>query len=162
VWPVVGGPPVTARSAARGRRRPLLSLCFLFLVLFPSPPKPRGPGSGNTAHGGLEKMAAAAPLAPLPARAPLRVSAPPSSGSAVVPDPRDGGARRPCSASVRAVRAQGGTGGGGDGEVGVQQVDPLTRPLPFRSRVSVRVSDRIFVLLFDSRSSSFSFFSTRD
>jgi hypothetical protein len=34
-------------------------------------------------------------------------------------------------ASVRTVRAQGGAGGGGDGEVGVQQVDPLPRPLLF-------------------------------
>jgi hypothetical protein len=73
--------------------------------------------------------AAASPLAG--ARAPLRVSAPPSSGSMVVPDTRGGGARRPCSASVRAVRAQGGTDGGRDGEVGVQQVDPLPRPLLF-------------------------------
>jgi hypothetical protein len=81
-----------------------------------------------TAYSGLEEETAG-PLAG--ARAPLRVSAPPSSGSAVVPNTRGVGllvaGPTPLHATVRAVRAQGGTGGGGDGKVGLWS--PPRRPL---------------------------------
>jgi hypothetical protein len=54
-------------------------------------------------------------------------------------------------ASVRAVRAQGGTGGGGDGEVGVHTY------IPFRVLcvldLGLALGFRNFICLFDSRSS---------
>jgi hypothetical protein len=114
--------PRRRSSAARPKAAGYSPLLSFFSVLslpppFPSPQKPRGQGVCRPWRtGGDDGGAAAGPLAG--ARAPLRVSAPPSSGSAVVPDWHGGEARGPCTPLSARVRAQGGTGGGGDGKVG--------------------------------------------
>jgi hypothetical protein len=100
-------------------------LCFLFLPLFPSPKNPRAPGIVHRLQrlGGGDGGAAAGPLAG--ERVPHtgeRATVEGMHGGALGPNPHGGEAPTSPSSPLSArVRAQGGTGGGRDGEVGAHR-----------------------------------------